>query len=93
MRISSLGEMPPVLLQVVPRDPLRLPDDLDAKYSGYFCHRSRAEKEGIEDIMEKIDLSVVFEYQHVFEHVGRLPEFKRMYIERREVLVCAWSER
>ena len=46
-----------------------------------------------EDIMEKIDLSVVFEYQHVFEHVGRLPEFKRMYIERREVLVCAWSER
>lgn len=71
----------------------RKQQNLDAKYSGYFCHRSRAEKEGIEDIMEKIDLSVVFEYQHVFEHVGRLPEFKRMYIERREVPVCVWSER
>ena len=35
--------------------------------------------------MEKVDLSVVFEYQHVFEHVGKLPAFKRMYIERREV--------
>ena len=43
------------------------------------------EKEGVEDIMEKIDLSIVFEYQHVFEHVGRLHEFKKMYIERREV--------
>ena len=43
--------------------------------------------------LEKIDLSVVFEYQHVFEHVGRLPEFKRMYIERREVRLRAWSER
>ncbi|KAK8833216.1 hypothetical protein WA577_002830, partial [Blastocystis sp. JDR] len=52
----------------------RKQQNLDAKYK----------KEGIEDIMEKIDLSVVFEYQHVFEHVGRLPEFKRMYIERRE---------
>lgn len=35
--------------------------------------------------MEKVDLSIVFEYQHVFEHVGRLHEFKRLYIERREV--------
>ena len=65
----------------------RKQQNLDAKYSGYFCRTSPAEKEGIEDIMEKIDLSVVFEYQHVFEHVGRLPEFKRMYIERREVVV------
>ena len=67
----------------------RKQQNLDAKYSGYFCHRSRAEKEGIEDIMEKIDLSVVFEYQHG----GRLPEFKRMYIERREVRLRVWSER
>lgn len=43
------------------------------------------EKEGIEDILEKVDLSIVFEFQHVFEHVGKLPEFKQMYIERREV--------
>lgn len=43
------------------------------------------EKEGVEDIMEKIDLSIVFEYQHVFEHVGKLHEFKRLYTERREV--------
>lgn len=46
---------------------------------------SGIEKEGIEDILEKIDLSIVFEFQHVFEHVGKLPEFKQMYIERREV--------
>ena len=43
------------------------------------------EKEGIEDILEKVDLSIIFEFQHVFEHVGKLPEFKQMYIERREV--------
>lgn len=43
------------------------------------------EKEGVEDIMEKVDLSIVFEYQHVFEHVGKLHEFKRLYMERREV--------
>lgn len=35
--------------------------------------------------MEKVDLSIVFEYQHVFEHVGKLHEFKRLYMERREV--------
>ena len=40
----------------------------------------------MEDILEKVDLSIVFEFQHVFEHVGKLPEFKQMYIERREVL-------
>ena len=39
----------------------------------------------MEDILEKVDLSVVFEYQHVFEHASRLSEFKRLYIENREV--------
>ena len=48
------------------------------------------EKEGVEDIMEKVDLSIVFEYQHVFEHVGKLHEFKKIYIERREVVL--WME-
>lgn len=43
------------------------------------------EKEGVEDILEKVDLSIVYEYQHVFEHVGKLHEFKRLYVERREV--------
>lgn len=47
--------------------------------------RSSLEKEGVEDILEKVDLSVVFEYQHVFEHASRLSEFKRLYIENREV--------
>ena len=40
----------------------------------------------MEDILEKVDLSVVFEYQHVFEHASRLSEFKRLYIENREVV-------
>ena len=40
---------------------------------------------GVEDILEKVDLSIVYEYQHVFEHVGKLHEFKRLYVERREV--------
>ena len=44
----------------------------------------------MEDILEKVDLSVVFEYQHVFEHASRLSEFKRLYIENREV---GWLER
>ena len=70
----------------------RKQQNLDAKYSEHFPLFLPAEKEGIEDIMEKVDLSVVFEYQHVFEHVGRLPEFKRMYIERREVGVNEWLE-
>ena len=43
------------------------------------------EKEGVEDILEKVDLSIVYEYQHVFEHVGKLHEFKRLYVECREV--------
>ena len=43
------------------------------------------EKEGVEDILEKVDLSIVYEYQHVFEHIGKLHEFKRLYVERREV--------
>ena len=43
----------------------------------------------MEDILEKVDLSVVFEYQPVFEHASRLSEFKRLYIENREV---AWME-
>ena len=44
----------------------------------------------MEDILEKVDLSIVFEFQHVFEHVGKLPEFKQMYIERREVRCCCY---
>ena len=52
--------------------------------------KSFLEKEGVEDILEKVDLSIVFEYQHVFEHAGRLPEFKKLYIENREVgLICS----
>ena len=50
------------------------------------------EKSGVEDILEKVDLSIVFEYQHVFEHVGKLPEFKQLYIERREVTQGVRSE-
>ncbi|CBK23497.2 uncharacterized protein [Blastocystis hominis] len=45
---------------------------------------AKLKKEGVEDILEKVDLSVVFEYQHVFEHASRLSEFKRLYIENRE---------
>ena len=50
------------------------------------------ESSGVEDILEKVDLSIVFEYQHVFEHVGKLPEFKQLYIERREVTQGVFAE-
>ena len=63
----------------------RKQQDSTVKGSEWVNEELGVEKEGIEDILEKVDLSIVFEFQHVFEHVGKLPEFKQMYIERREV--------
>lgn len=68
----------------------RKQQDSDSKQSSFALFYLNVEKEGVEDIMEKIDLSIVFEYQHVFEHVGKLHEFKRLYIERREVFLL-WN--
>lgn len=70
----------------------RKQESVDVKLSKCVELKSFPEKEGVEDILEKVDLSIVFEYQHVFEHAGRLPEFKKLYVENREVRLMCSSE-